>query len=82
MWKSHKYLALAAVLLATTAAHSFAGEAELLAVLRSDATLQEKSAACQQLARIATKEAVPTLAALLTDEQLSHMSGPWSLGHP
>ena len=74
MWKSHKYLVLAAALLATTAAHSFAQEAELLAVLRSDAGLQEKSAACRQLARIATKEAVPTLAALLGDEELSHMA--------
>ena len=36
--------------------------------------LQEKSAACRQLARIATKEAVPTLAALLGDEKLSHMA--------
>ena len=74
MWKSHKNLILATALLATTATHSFAQEAELLAVLRSDATLQEKSAACQQLARIATKEAVPTLAALLGDEKLSHMA--------
>ena len=61
-------------LLATTATHSFAQEAELLAVLRSDATLQEKSAACRQLARIATKDAVPTLASLLGDEKLSHMA--------
>ena len=74
MEKPYKYLVLAAALLATTAAHSFAQEAELLAVLRSDATLQEKSAACRQLARIATKEAVPTLAALLGDEKLSHMA--------
>ncbi len=74
MWKSHQYLVLAAALLATTAVHSFAQEAELLAVLHSDATLQEKSAACRQLARIATKEAVPTLAALLGDEKLSHMA--------
>ena len=74
MWKSHQYLVLAAALLATTAVHSFAQEAELLAVLRSDATLQEKSAACRQLARSATKEAVPTLAALLGDEKLSHMA--------
>jgi HEAT repeat protein len=74
MWKSHQYLILATALLATTAAHSFAQEAELLGVLRSEATLQEKSAACRQLARMATKEAVPTLAALLGDEKLSHMA--------
>jgi HEAT repeat protein len=74
MWKSHQYLVLAAALLAATAAHSFAQEAELLAVLRSDAGLEEKSAACRQLARIATKEAVPALAGLLGDEKLSHMA--------
>ncbi len=67
-------LILAAAVLATTSAHAIAQEARLLAVLRSDATLQEKSAACRQLARVATKEAVPTLAALLGDEQLSHMA--------
>ncbi|MBC8869537.1 MAG: hypothetical protein H8E44_08975 [Planctomycetes bacterium] len=67
-------LVLAAALLANTAAYSIAQEAELLAVLRSEATLQEKSAACRQLARIATKDAVPTLAALLGDEELSHMA--------
>jgi HEAT repeat protein len=74
MWKSHRYLILAAVLLAITAAESLAQEAKLLAVLRSEATLQEKSAACRQLTRVATKEAVPTLAALLGDEKLSHMA--------
>ena len=72
--KAHKYLVLAAALLATIATHALAQEAELLAVLRSDATVQEKSAACRQLARIATKEAVPALAALLGDEKLSHMA--------
>ena len=70
----HLHLFLTAAFLATTAAHSFAQEAELLAVLRSDATLQEKSAACRQLARIATKESVPTLASMLGDEKLSHMA--------
>ena len=43
-------------------------------MLRSDAPLQDKSAACRQLARVATKDAVPTLAALLGDEKLSHMA--------
>ena len=74
MWKCHKQLILAAALLAATTAHSFAQEAELLAVLRSDAGIQEKSTACRQLARVATKDAVPTLAALLSDEKLSHMA--------
>ncbi len=74
MWKSHTTRFLAAALLATIATQSFADEAELLAVLRSDATFQEKSAACRQLAGVATKEAVPTLAAMLGDEKLSHMA--------
>jgi len=72
MWKSHRYLILAAVLLATTAAESFAQEAKLVAVLRSsEATLEEKATACRLLTRIGTKEAVPALAALLGDEKLS-----------
>jgi HEAT repeat protein len=74
MWKKHRYLILAAALLAHTAAQLFAQEAELLEVLRSDATLEAKSAACRQLARIGTKDAVPTLATLLGDEKLSHMA--------
>ncbi|MHB8864328.1 MAG: HEAT repeat domain-containing protein [Pirellulaceae bacterium] len=84
MWKApmpmptltplRKYLVLVTALLATLAPHALAQEAELLAVLRSDATVQEKSTACRQLARIATKEAVPALAALLGDEKLSHMA--------
>ncbi|MCL4202878.1 MAG: HEAT repeat domain-containing protein [Pirellulaceae bacterium] len=70
-------LILAAAVLVTAAASAFSqetNEAELLGVLRSDATLQEKSTACRQLVRIATKESVPTLAGLLGDEHLSHMA--------
>lgn len=79
MWKSHqyqiqKYLVLTAAILVITATAAFAQEADLLAVLRSDAGLEQKSAACRQLARIATKDAVPTLATLLGDEKLSHMA--------
>lgn len=47
-------------------------ETELLAVLESDAGLFEKAKACQQLAVTGTKSAVPVLAKLLADEQLSH----------
>ena len=36
--------------------------------------MEEKSAACRQLARVATKESVPALASLLGDEKLSHMA--------
>jgi len=44
---------------------------ELAAVLRSQAPLFEKARACQQLGEIGTKEAVPALAELLSDEHLS-----------
>ena len=65
---------LAAALLAATAAASVAEEAQLIAVLKSDATQKEKADACRALARVATKEAVPALAALLGDEKLAHMA--------
>ena len=45
-----------------------------LTVLTSDAPLKEKVDACRRLSRIATKDAVPVLAALLDDEKLSHMA--------
>ncbi len=45
---------------------------KLIDVLRQpDATLHDKARACQQLGEFGTKEAVPALAALLTDKQLS-----------
>lgn len=72
--RNKHYLILAVALLAATSVQAIAQEAELLDVLRSDATLHEKSAACRQLARVGTKEAVPTLATLLEDEKLSHMA--------
>jgi HEAT repeat protein len=49
-----------------------AEEQHLISVLQSNATLQEKDAACSRLKRIGTAASVPALAALLTDEQLSH----------
>ena len=70
MWKSTLTLALAAALLAATAAVSVAQEAELIAVLKSDAAQKEKADACRELAHVGTKQAVPTLAALLGDEKL------------
>ncbi len=48
--------------------------ASLIAVLNSSASQKEKADACRELARIGTKEAVAPLAALLGDEQLSHMA--------
>ena len=46
-------------------------EAEMLAVLRSDKPLGEKAIACKMLAVFGSRDAVPDLAALLTNEQLS-----------
>ena len=88
MWKNTLNFALATALLATTAvaaapaapaaaptaAAPVLHEAELIAVLKSDAAQKEKADACRALARIGTKKAVPTLAALLGDEQFSHMA--------
>jgi HEAT repeat protein len=73
MWKSIRDFALAAAFLAATAAAS-AQEAQLIVVLKSDAAQKEKADACRQLARVATKQSVPALAALLGDEKLSHMA--------
>lgn len=56
------------------AAATFAQESAQLAVLRSEAPLSEKAAACRQLARVGTKQSVPVLALLLSDEKLSHMA--------
>lgn len=49
-------------------------EAALIAVLKSDAGQKEKADACRQLAVYGSKNAVPVLASLLTDEKLSHMA--------
>ncbi len=53
---------------------AFAQEDKLIAVLRSDAPLKDKADACEELARIGTRQAVPVLAPLLADEPLSHMA--------
>jgi len=49
-------------------------EVKLAAVLGSDAKHAAKDYACRQLSLIGTAESVPALAALLTDEKLSHMA--------
>lgn len=49
-----------------------ASEAECIRVLQSEASLMEKDAACARLKLVGTARCVPALAALLTDEQLSH----------
>jgi HEAT repeat protein len=47
-------------------------ESELLAVLRSEVAVPEKTAACQALRIHGTVKSIPELAALLTDEHLGH----------
>jgi len=48
-------------------------EGELLAILKSpDSTVFQKNVACRRLAVIGTRQAVPVLAAMLTDEKLAH----------
>jgi len=49
-------------------------EAKQLAVLKSSASRKAKADACRELARVGTQEAVAPLAALLCDEELSHMA--------
>ena len=46
--------------------------AKQIAVLRSEAPLHEKQAACRELAVAGAPEAVPVLAGLLGDEKLAH----------
>ena len=45
---------------------------ELMAILKSDASLKDKVDACRQLAVIGNKDAVRPLVELLADEKLSH----------
>jgi HEAT repeat protein len=47
-------------------------ESGLLAILRGTASLQEKDAACAALKRLGTARAIPVLAGLLADPDLSH----------
>lgn len=49
-------------------------EDQYIAVLKSDAPFKEKADACRELGRIGSVKAVEPLAALLTDEKLSHMA--------
>ncbi len=47
-------------------------EQQLIAVLQSGSSPTDKDAACARLKRIGTNRSVPALAALLTNEELSH----------
>src|SRR5690242_7450388 len=46
---------------------------QLIAVLKSDANRKEKADACRELAVLADERAVPVLAGLLADDEMSHM---------
>ncbi|MGB2822301.1 MAG: hypothetical protein WBF17_15050, partial [Phycisphaerae bacterium] len=74
MSKPKLSLALVAALLVVAAAPSAADEAELIAILKSDAPQKAKADACRELSRVATEKSVPALAALLGDEKLAHMA--------
>ncbi|MBE3068793.1 MAG: hypothetical protein IMZ66_01015, partial [Planctomycetes bacterium] len=83
MLKSMTIGVLAAVLLGLGAAASLGAdapvsakerEAALIAVLKSNAEQKEKADACRDLAHLGTRQAVATLAGLLSDEKLSHMA--------
>jgi HEAT repeat protein len=72
-----KVLFVSAALVLATAVLPLAGaaqssEEQLISVLHSEATLQEKDAACAKLKRIGTAQCVPALAELLVNDQLSH----------
>jgi len=82
-----RYFATYALLIATVASATAAGRArgaeaddknaaeqrqrQLIEVLQSDAPPQQKAITCKQLAICGTEDAVPALAALLSDEKLA-----------
>jgi HEAT repeat protein len=66
--------ALAAAVLLAAASVWAADEAQWIAVIQSNESVEKKSEACRELAHLGTKKAVPALAALLGDEKLSHMA--------
>ncbi len=66
--------ALAGNLLAAPNAADKVREAKLIAVLKSEAPLKEKADACRELSLVGTKDSVAPLAALLSDEKLSHLA--------
>ena len=72
------FVALAALLmfalasLAGARASAADDEQALIAALQADKPVGDKAAACLNLKRVGTARAVPALAALLTDKDLSH----------
>lgn len=68
------WLVVASATAASAALAASEKEAELIALLRSDAPKGEKALACKRLAIYGSAEAVPELAKLLSDEQLASWS--------
>jgi len=69
--RTPKFVLLLAALCSGFVPAVFAGEAELIAVLKSDAPPAEKAITCKRLAVYGNKDAVPVLAPLLADEKLA-----------
>jgi len=67
-------IAWACLLAAAGAQERIARETQLIEVLRSSASVQEKDKACRELQVIGSPASIPALAALLTDSELSHMA--------
>jgi len=53
---------------------SWAQDSDPIAVLKSDAGFKEKATACRELQRIGGKDAIPVLAPLLLDAEMTHMA--------
>ncbi|HQP98890.1 MAG TPA: hypothetical protein PLY86_10570, partial [bacterium] len=63
------FVGMASSLVQDVAFADYRPEADLLAVLKSNASLKDKMDACRELAVTGSKESVPTLVPLLGDEQ-------------
>lgn len=69
------FLSISPAILTAQSAARKEREGQLIAIIqKADATRKEKADACRELSVIGTKDAVAPLAALLADEELSHMA--------
>jgi HEAT repeat protein len=66
-------IAVGSMLMAQDSNSALRSEADLLGTLQSaEASIHDKAVACKQLAVVGTKQSVPVLAGLLSDERLSY----------
>ncbi|MHC4249097.1 MAG: HEAT repeat domain-containing protein [Planctomycetota bacterium] len=65
---------LCAAVAGSTGARAAEEEARLIQTLEGDGSWAEKDKACRRLQVIGTRSAIPALAALLSDEKLSHIA--------